>query len=234
MSKNSREKRQLKHDLRLVEGKKTVRPLEAKSEAQAHYMTTIESNIITFGIGSAGTGKTYVATAMAGQLLYEKKISKIVITRPAVESGAKMGHLPGTLEEKFAPYLNPIREVLVERYGKGWYESQIKNGNIEPVPLGFMQGLTFDNSFVLADEMQNSTPDEMFMLLSRVGEFTKVVINGDFKMQKMVRGKSGLEDGLDVIGDVPNVGSYEFCSDDIVRSGIARDIIKKYEAGVGG
>lgn len=206
-----------------------VKTLEAMTEAQAHYMIAIEGNIITFGLGSAGTGKTYVATAMAGQMLYEGKVKKIIITRPAVQSGQGLGFLPGNLDEKFAPYIQPIRVILEERFGKGWFESQLKNGNIECVPLEFMMGKTFDNAFVLGDEMQNATEKEMFILLSRVGEYSKVVINGDYKMQKVIRGTSGLQDAVQRLGSVDNIAVHEFCSDDIVRSGIAKEIIKKYE-----
>jgi phosphate starvation-inducible protein PhoH and related proteins len=206
-----------------------IKQLAPMNIAQSYYMQDIEESIITFGIGSAGTGKTYISAAIAGKLLHEGKIRQIIITRPAIESGAKMGHLPGTLEEKFAPYLDPIKDVLISIFGKGWWESQLKNGNILPVPLAFMQGKTFDNAFVIADEMQNSTPNEMFMLLSRVGKYTKLVINGDYKMQKMINGMSGLEDGQRRLEGVEGVTTFEFTSDDIVRSGIAKEIIKRYE-----
>ena len=210
--------------------KETSAPqLLAISEAQGHYLSDIDRSVVTFGIGSAGTGKTYCATALAGQMLYEGKIDKIVITRPAVEAGDKLGHLPGSQKDKFAPYLEPIREVLVSRYGTGWYESQLKNRNILPVPLGFMQGLTFDNSFVLADEMQNSSPKNMFMLLSRVGKNSKVVVTGDYKMQKMIKGTSGLEDATKRLKGVNGISIFTFTSDDCIRSGIARDIIQRYE-----
>lgn len=203
--------------------------LLAMTQAQGNYMSSIQDNVVTFGLGSAGTGKTYCPTAMAGQMLFEKKIDRIIVTRPAVEAGDKLGHLPGSLEEKFAPYLEPIKEVLTSRYGTGWYESQLKNKNILPVPLGYMQGLTFDNAFILADEMQNSTPNNMFMLLSRVGNNSKVVITGDYKMQKMIKGVSGLEDATKRLKGVNGVSVFTFMSDDCVRSGIAKDIIQRYE-----
>ena len=224
MSKKSRSKKS-----RFLKQYQQVAEVEPKSTAQAYYMQDIKENIITFGVGSAGTGKTYVSTAMAGDMLYQGDIDKIIVTRPAVEAGEKMGFLPGSLEEKFEPYLAPIREVFIERFSKGWYETQVKNKNIEAVPLGYMQGLTFNNSVVLADEMENSTPKEMFMLLSRVGEYSKVLINGDYRMQKMIRGKSGLEDAIYKLEGLDDIAVFEFVSEDIVRSGIAKDIIQRYE-----
>lgn len=206
-----------------------VKRLEPQSEAQFHYITEIENNVITFGVGASGSGKTYVATALAGQLLASGKIRKIIITRPAVESGRGLGYLKGSLEEKYEPYIAPVRAVLVSRHGKGWFESQVKNGNIECVPLEFMMGKTFDNSFVIADEMQNATPKEMFILLSRVGEYSKVVVNGDYKMQTVIKGDSGIQDAIERLEGVDGVSVFEFTSDDCVRSGIAREIIKRYE-----
>ncbi len=199
------------------------------SEAQGHYMSDIDRSVITFGLGSAGSGKTYCATAMAGQMLHYGEIDKIIITRPAVQSGVGLGFLPGSLEDKYRPYIEPVKSVLEDRHGKGWFDCQIKKGNIEVVPLEFMQGRTFDSAFVLADEMQNSTPNEMFMLLSRVGRNCKVVVNGDHKMQKMIRGVSGLEDAATRLKGINGVSLYTFTSKDCVRSGIARDIIKRYE-----
>ena len=203
--------------------------LKAITQAQGQYLSLIQSKIVTFGLGSAGSGKTYVATAYAAQLLHSRRIKKIIVTRPAVESGRGLGFLKGTLQEKYAPYLAPLADVFISLYGKAWYESQLNNGNIEAIPLEYMQGKSFDDAVVLFDEAQNSTPNEMFMLLSRIGKYTKVIINGDYKMQQMIKGTSGLEDATRRISHLNDVGVAEFTSDDIVRSGIVKDIVQAYE-----
>lgn len=206
-----------------------VQPVSPLNQAQAEYMHAIEDHIITFGTGCAGTGKSYLATAMAADLLFNKKIRKIVCTRPAVESGKGLGFLPGDKDEKFAPYIRPIENIFIERYGKGWYESQVKNKNIEYVPLEFMMGRTFDDCVIIADEMQNSTPGEMFILLSRLGCNTTAVVNGDYAMQQVTKGVSGLQDALDRLYNLPDVAICEFMEEDIVRSGITRDIVIAYQ-----
>lgn len=199
------------------------------NQAQAEYQQLLESNAIVFGLGPAGTGKTYVPVAMAADRLYKKEIKKIVITRPAVEAGEKLGFLPGELEDKFAPYLEPVRDIFVSKFGAGWYESQLKNKNIEAIPLGYMQGRTFDNAFIIADEMQNSSPLQMFMLLSRIGKWSTMALNGSLGLQQVTRGVSGLEDALKRLESVTGVSSYEFSSEDIVRSGMAKAIVEAYE-----
>lgn len=199
------------------------------NQAQAHYLNCIESSTITFGLGPAGTGKTYCAVALAGDKLYSKDINQIIITRPAVEAGEKLGYLPGELEDKYAPYLEPVKDIFISKFGKGWYESQIKNENIKAIPLGFLQGKTFDNCFVIGDEMQNSTRTQMYMLLTRLGKYSKMVLNGSLGLQKMISGTSGLADAVNRLESVRGVSSYEFDSDDVVRSGIAKAIVQAYE-----
>jgi len=199
------------------------------NQAQAEYLNSIETNTITFGLGPAGTGKTYCAVALAADKLYSKQINQIIITRPAVEAGEKLGYLPGELEEKYAPYLEPVKEIFISKFGKGWYESQIKHENIKAIPLGFMQGKTFDNCFVIADEMQNSTKVQMFMLLSRIGKYSTMVLNGSLGLQQMISGTSGLLDAVERLESVRGCSSYEFCSDDVVRSGMAKLIVQAYE-----
>jgi phosphate starvation-inducible protein PhoH and related proteins len=207
-------------------------PTLPKNKAQSEYMQLIKENCITFGIGSSGTGKTYIAMSMAIDALCNGDVKQIVITRPIVESSKKsIGALPGEKDDKFAPYLVPLQAVVNKkmRNGRAWFDCQKKLGNIKVEPLNFMQGSTFDNSFVVADEMQNSDTEEMFMLLSRTGENTTVVVNGDYKMQKMIRGTSGLEDAENRLKNLKSVEFYPFSSEDIVRSGISRSIIKRYE-----
>ena len=199
------------------------------NESQAHYLNCIESSTITFGLGPAGTGKTYCAVALAGDKLYAKDINQIIITRPAVEAGEKLGYLPGELEDKYAPYLEPVKDIFISKFGKGWYESQIKNENIKAIPLGFLQGKTFDDCFIIGDEMQNSTRTQMYMLLTRLGKYSTMVLNGSLGLQQMVSGTSGLADAVNRLESVRGVSSYEFDSDDVVRSGIAKAIVQAYE-----
>jgi len=198
------------------------------NQAQGQYLCSIQTKIITFGIGSAGTGKTFISAAYAAQELAAHRTRKIIVTRPAVESGRGLGFLKGTLQEKYAPYLAPLSDVFISLYGVSWYESQVSNNNIEAVPLEYMQGKNFDNCIVIFDEAQNSSPTEMFMCLSRIGEGSKLIISGDYRMQQMIKGLSGLEDAVNRISHLKDVGMVEFTTDDIVRSGICRDIVLAY------
>jgi phosphate starvation-inducible protein PhoH and related proteins len=202
------------------------KPLLPQSQAQAEYIHLLTTSIVTFGVGSAGTGKTYCATALAGHMLDCGKIKKIIITRPANQ---ELGALPGTAEEKFAPHMIPVQQVLESIFGRNWYKNQIRLGNIVGVPLELIMGRTFDDSFIIADEMQNATPKQVYIMLSRVGEYSKVAVNGDFKMQQTIKGASGLADAVRRLDGVDGIGIYEFCAADIVRSGIAKEIIMRYE-----
>lgn len=201
--------------------------LEALNIAQGQYMSGISANTVTFGLGPAGTGKTFCATVLAAEALYQGSIDRIVVTRPAVESGRGLGYLKGDMQEKFAPYLEPIKGVLVSRFGKGWYESQVKNENIVPVPLEFMQGMSFDDSFILADEAENMTEKELYILLTRLGLRSKVVLNGDIK-QAFIK-NSGLMSTIRKLKGIDSIYVHEFDSEDVVRSDIVKSIIKAYE-----
>lgn len=201
--------------------------LEAKTEAQGHYLLSMESKPLTFGLGPAGTGKTYVCTTLAAQKLAERQVSKIIVTRPAVEAGQGLGFLPGTIEEKFAPYFAPFKQVFEEYFGPSHLEYLIKRGTIEIAPLEYIRGLTFDNAFVILDEAQNTTPAQMKLFLTRIGEYSTVVVNGDTD-QKDIQGLSGLEDATNRLDGMPSVGVVEFTEDDVVRSGIVREILKRY------
>lgn len=203
-------------------------PLEAKTQKQAEYINAINTSIITFGTGPAGTGKSYVSVAMAADMLRDKTIEKILLTRPAVEAGESFGFLPGTLEEKYAEYINPVREILEERLGKSWVENLIKLGKIEGAPLGFMRGRTFKDCVVILDEAQNCTPAQMELFLTRIGENCTVVINGDTS-QRDIRGMSGLVDAIERISWIPQVSVIKFEKKDIVRSGICQEIVESYE-----
>jgi phosphate starvation-inducible PhoH-like protein len=204
-----------------------LKPIEPLNEAQAHYLAAIRSGKLIFGIGPAGTGKTFCAASWAAEQLLAKKIEQIILTRPAVETGASMGFLPGTLEEKYEPFLQPFRETLVKRMGKGPFEYALKSGKISPRPLAFMRGATFDNAVVLLDEAQNITPAEMLMFLTRIGDNCTVIVSGDIA-QCDLKGPSGLEDAVGRLHKVPGVKVFEFEEEDIVRSGLVRDVIKAY------
>lgn len=203
--------------------------LEARTEAQHHYIELIKQKSLVFGVGPWGTGKTYVATAKAALDFRDKKINKIIVTRPLVAT-EEMGFLPGTEQEKCAPYFKPVYEILEEWLGESLLEWAIKRKKIEFVPLAFMRGNTFNNTFVLMDEAQNSTPKQMKLLISRIGENSTLVIDGDTD-QKDIKGPSGLADALETLGHLDNwVGVLEFSEDDIVRSEFSKAVFKAYKA----
>lgn len=203
--------------------------LEPKSYRQQDYMDALNESDIVFGLGSAGTGKTYVATHYAAEQLYYKKIDKIIITRPAVEAcDEKLGFLPGTLEEKFMPYLLPYMEIFNELLGKSFTEYCLKVGAIEVVPLAFMRGRQFKDCIVLGDELENATPMQLKLLLTRIGENCKMFLNGDLDQQD-TQGLSGLQDSIARIGHLDEVEVVQFTDDDIVRSGLCKKVLKAYK-----
>ena len=204
-------------------------PIKPKNENQQRYMSYIESNVLTFASGPAGTGKTWLCAAIAADKLQKREIDKIIITRPAVEAGESLGFLPGEIEEKFDPYLQPFRDVLNERLGKSFVDYLIKNGRIEAAPLAYMRGRTFKNAMVILDEAQNTTPVQMKMFLTRIGQNTRVVVNGDMA-QKDVRGQSGMEDAVSkLVGKVKSCRHVKFTREDVVRSDIVGEIITAYD-----
>lgn len=205
------------------------KPVEAKTEAQGHYLLSMQSKQLTFGLGPAGTGKTYVCTTYGAQLLENKEVSKLIVTRPAVEAGHGLGFLPGTIEEKFAPYFAPFKQVLEEHFGASHLEYLLKRGTIEIAPIEYIRGLTFDNAFVILDEAQNTTPAQMKLFLTRIGQYSRVVVNGDTD-QKDIEGLSGLEDASDRLEGLDQVGVCEFTEDDVVRSGLVREILRRYRS----
>lgn len=209
---------------------KQTKPLKPLTLNQKAYMASIRANIVTFAIGSAGTGKTFIAGAMAADMLRAGEIDALVVTRPGVEAGKDWGALPGELKDKFAPFMEPIVDVLNERLGKSAVEYLIKHERIQFKPLEFMRGKTFSRCFYLLDEAQNTTPTQMKLFLTRIGENCKVVVDGDIQ-QKDIRGLSGLEDAVKRFGLSDFFGVVEFGIDDCVRSGITREILKGYEHG---
>ena len=207
--------------------RRAVEPLFYMTASQAKYGKSIEDNVITFGVGPAGTGKSYVAIAMACDMLKDKQIDKIVITRPAVEAGENFGFLPGEIEEKYAPYLDPFRDIMNERLGKSHVEYLIKHKRIEAKPLAFMRGITLKNCWAILDEAQNTSPSQMKLFLTRIGENCKVIVDGDCE-QKDIKTISGLSDAINRFQNTRKVGIVEFGVEDIVRSGIVRDVIRAY------
>ena len=204
---------------------KEVQPLNF---IQGEYLEAIRRNEIVFGTGSAGTGQKFLAASYAAGELFNRRINKFIISRPNVEAGPGLGFLPGTLEEKYLPYLAPFEGVFVRTLGKGFYDYCIKDKTIEPVPIGFMRGLTFDNCIVLVDEAQNIAPTEMKMILSRIGRNCKMIFSGD-TLQQDISGKSGLQDAMEKLRYVDGVEVVNFRHEDIVRSKMCKQIIMAYE-----
>ena len=207
---------------------KQIKPIQAKNKAQDLFMSAIKTHTLIFGLGPAGTGKSYCTAAMAAQALIAGDADRIIFTRPAVEAGNSMGFLPGKLDEKFDPYFSAFKSCLISNAGKGVIECAIKNGNIIVEPLAYMRGKTFNRAFVVLDEAQNCSPEEIKMFMTRIGKQSTIVINGDLS-QKDIRCYSGLHDAISRIHDVKGVYVHEFDYQDIVRSDIVKDIIMCYD-----
>jgi phosphate starvation-inducible protein PhoH and related proteins len=205
-------------------GFKEVKPL---NYIQGTYLEAIRNNEVVFGIGSAGTGKTYVAASYAAGELFHRRIDKIILTRPNVETGRGLGFLPGELEEKYAPYLDPFDKVFTSTLGKGFYEYSLKSKTIEPRPLGFMRGSSFDNAIILVDEVQNMSKLEFKMLLSRIGKNCKVILSGDPDQSDIP--DSGLPDAVRRLEGLPGIEIVRFMDEDIVRSKMCKAIILAYK-----
>jgi phosphate starvation-inducible PhoH-like protein len=202
------------------------REVKALNYIQQSYLDAIASKSIVFGIGSAGTGKTFVAASYAAQQLYYRRINKIVITRPSVETGRGMGFLPGELDEKYAPYLQPFESVFTHCLGTGFYNYAIKNKTIDPKPIGFMRGSNFEDSIVLVDEAQNLTKTELKMLLTRIGKNCTIVLSGDPKQVDITN--SGLLDAVARLEPLAGVAVVRFLDTDIVRSQMCKQVILAY------
>jgi phosphate starvation-inducible protein PhoH and related proteins len=207
---------------------RTIRP---KTANQKHYVDAIDENTITFGIGPAGTGKTYLAMAKAVAALQAKKVNRIILTRPAVEAGEKLGFLPGTLTEKIDPYLRPLFDALHDMIDPDSIPRLMQSGVIEVAPLAFMRGRTLNDSFIILDEAQNTTPEQMKMFLTRLGFGSKMVITGDVTQVDLPNGaKSGLRIIRDILGEVDDISFIELTSEDVVRHRLIGDIVKAYDA----
>ena len=206
------------------------RPVKAKTVGQQKYVDAIQNNIVTLGIGPAGTGKTYLAVACAVAAFREKTINRIILTRPAVEAGEKLGFLPGDLQNKVDPYLRPLYDALFDMLGPEAYQRYLERGNIEVAPLAYMRGRTLDDAFIILDEAQNTTPEQMKMFLTRIGFGSKAVITGDITQVDLPDGKkSGLKDAVNIINDIEGIGICTLDHKDVVRHELVSRIIKAYE-----
>lgn len=206
---------------------KIIRP---KTLGQKKYVDAIKKNSIVFGVGPAGTGKTYLAVALAVYALKNKEIDKIILTRPAVEAGEKLGFLPGDLSEKVDPYLRPLFDALQEMMGQEAYQRHIERGSIEIAPLAYMRGRTLSNSFIILDEAQNTTREQMKMFLTRMGENSRIVVTGDITQIDLPHNvTSGMADAIDVLKDVEGIEIVRLTSKDVVRHELVTKIIQAYE-----
>ena len=206
------------------------KPIKAKTVGQKQYVGAIAKNTIVFGVGPAGTGKTFLAVAMAVKALREKQVARIILTRPAIEAGEKLGFLPGDLQSKIDPYLRPLYDALFEMMGAENYQRHVEKGTIEIAPLAYMRGRTLDDSFIILDEAQNSTPEQMKMFLTRLGFNSKAVITGDLTQTDLPTGqKSGLSTAVRVVEGLDDIAIHHFTDRDVVRHKLVQKIILAYE-----
>ena len=216
----------LTQDIVRMSGGKTVR---AKTSGQRRYVDAIRDNVVTFGIGPAGTGKSWLAVAMAVQALNSKAVQRIILTRPAVEAGERLGFLPGDLVAKIDPYLRPLYDALHDMVGAEQAKSMLERQIVEVAPLAFMRGRTLNNSFVILDEAQNTTPEQMKMFLTRIGFGTKVVVTGDTTQVDVPDGRSGLRGIEKVLTGIRDLAFVHLDASDVVRHRIVADIVAAYE-----
>ncbi|MCH7227557.1 PhoH family protein [Haloferula sp. A504] len=212
-------------------GRRGRKPVVPKTPNQLEYLRTIESSDVTFGLGPAGTGKTYLAMAMGLSMLKEKRVHRVVLTRPAVEAGEALGFLPGDLREKVAPYLRPLYDAIHDMIGADEGERYLEDGTIEIAPLAFMRGRTLARSFVILDEAQNTTREQMFMALTRLGEESRMVVTGDASQVDLKPGvPSGLGEAVRALESVKGIGFVRFSGEDVVRHPVVGRIIEAYES----
>ena len=206
------------------------KPVKAKTLGQKNYIDSIRKNIVTFGIGPAGTGKTYLAVAMAVRAFRAHEVNRIILTRPAVEAGEKLGFLPGDLQNKVDPYLRPLYDALFDMLGAENFQRYQERGSIEVAPLAYMRGRTLDESFIILDEAQNTTREQMKMFLTRLGFGSKIIITGDItQIDLPTDKKSGLLEAMRVLRDVEDIAILRFSEKDVVRHRLVQEIIKAYE-----
>ena len=206
------------------------KPIRSKTLGQTEYLKAISKNSITFGIGPAGTGKTYLAVAMAVKAFKSGQISRIILTRPAVEAGEKLGFLPGDLQNKVDPYLRPLYDGLFDMIGPETFQKLMEKGVIEVAPLAYMRGRTLDDSFIILDEAQNTTKEQMKMFLTRMGNGSKIVVTGDVtQIDLPADKKSGLKDAISILKNIDDIAIIRLSEKDVVRHKLVQDIVKAYE-----
>ena len=206
------------------------RPVKPKTIGQKRYIQSVLKNTVTIGVGPAGTGKTYLAVAAAVQAFRDKQVNRIILTRPAVEAGERLGFLPGDLQSKVDPYLRPLYDALFDMLGAETYQKYLERGNIEVAPLAYMRGRTLDDSFIILDEAQNTSREQMKMFLTRMGFGSKIVITGDVTQIDLPDGKtSGLKEAMRVLRGVEGIGICELTNADVVRHVMVQRIVQAYE-----
>lgn len=206
------------------------KPIKAKTLGQKKYVDAIKKNTIVLGVGPAGTGKTFLAVAAASTALRNKEVSRIILTRPAVEAGEKLGYLPGDLQSKINPYLRPLYDAMFEMLGAETYNKCLERGTIEIAPLAYMRGRTLDDSFIILDEAQNTTPEQMKMFLTRLGFNSKAVVTGDLTQTDLPFGKrSGLAEACHILKGIEGIAIHEFSERDVVRHKLVQRIILAYD-----
>ena len=206
------------------------KPIKPKTMGQKKYVDAISKNTIVMGIGPAGTGKTYLAVAMAVKAFKNHEINRIILTRPAVEAGEKLGFLPGDLQNKVDPYLRPLYDALFDMMGAETFAKYIEKGSIEVAPLAYMRGRTLDDAFIILDEAQNTTREQMKMFLTRLGFGSKIVITGDITQIDLPSDKvSGLKDAVRILDNVPDIAICRLTASDVVRHALVQRIIAAYE-----
>lgn len=206
------------------------RPIKPKTLGQKEYVEQIRKKMIVFGIGPAGTGKTYLAMAMAVTAFRNEEVSRIILTRPAIEAGEKLGFLPGDLQSKVDPYLRPLYDALYQIMGADSFAKNMERGLIEVAPLAYMRGRTLDNAFIILDEAQNTTPAQMKMFLTRIGFGSKAIITGDLTQKDLPSGtRSGLDDALHVLKNIDEIGVCNLTSKDVVRHPLVQKIVTAYD-----